>query len=86
MSETAAAGEDIYEEDTAAPSEEASAATAVADAPVGPLFDDDELSQFDDDDVAAGRAICKMLSLFFLYTVGAMALVGLWTYSTTFGD
>jgi hypothetical protein len=63
-------------------------ATAMADAeteavgtavPEGPLFEDDELKQFDADDVQAGSAICKMLSLFFLYTVIAMAVVGLWT-------
>ena len=47
-----------------------------------PLFEDDELAQFDADDVTAGGAICKMLSLFFLYTVIAMALVGYWTYSS----
>ena len=46
-----------------------------------PLFEDDELTQFDADDVHAGGMIGKMLSLFFLYTVIAMALVGYWTYS-----
>ena len=50
--------------------------------PEGPLFEDDELAQFDADDVQAGGAICKMLSLFFLYTVVVMALVGFWTAST----
>jgi hypothetical protein len=63
-------------------------ATATADAeteahgtavPEGPLFEDDELKQFDEDDVNAGSALCKLLSLFFLYTVIAMAIVGLWT-------
>lgn len=51
----------------------------------GSLFEADELSQFDDDDVTAGRAICKMLSWFFLYTVIAMSLVGWWTFSSVFG-
>ena len=59
-------------------------ATATAEPPTGaagegPLFEDDELEQFDADDVQAGSALCKMLSLFFLYTVIAMAVVGLWT-------
>lgn len=44
-----------------------------------PLFEEDELTQFDADDVTAGRAICKMLSLFFLYTVIVMAIAGYWT-------
>ena len=46
-----------------------------------PLFEDDELAQFDADDVTAGGVICKMLSLFFLYSVIATALVSYWTYS-----
>ena len=90
MSEPEAVGqdaEDVYEEETApgsagAGSEETAAAVAE---PSGPLFEDDELKQFDDDDVTAGRAICVMLSLFFLYTVIAMALVGLWTFGASFG-
>jgi hypothetical protein len=44
-----------------------------------------ELSQFDDDDSTAGRAICRMLSLFFFYTVIVMGLSGLWTYFAVFG-
>jgi hypothetical protein len=64
---------------TAEPAREA-VGTAV---PERPLFEDDELAQFDADDVTAGSAICKMLSLFFLYTVIAMALVGLWTASAS---
>jgi len=55
---------------------EAASATAVAEEP---LFEDDELRQFDEDDVTAGRSICKMLSLFFLYTVIVMAIAGYWT-------
>ena len=50
-----------------------------------PMFEDHELAQFDEDYTTAGRAICKMLSLFFLYTVIAMALVGYWTYRTSTG-
>lgn len=37
-------------------------------------FDRDEVRQFEADDTEAGRAIGKMLSLFFLYTVMVMAL------------
>lgn len=44
-----------------------------------PLFDRAELKQFGADDVEAGQAICKMLSLFFFYTVVVM---GLSTYVT----
>jgi hypothetical protein len=50
-----------------------------------PLFEDQELAQFDEDDTTAGRDICKMLSLFFLYTVIAMALVGYWTFGASTG-
>jgi hypothetical protein len=39
-----------------------------------------ELKQFDADDVKAGNVICKILSLFFLYTVLAMAGAGYATY------
>ncbi|MEW4527892.1 MAG: hypothetical protein ACF8PG_08310 [Maioricimonas sp. JB045] len=56
--------------------------TAVANPPGDQeehLFDRSELKQFDADDVEAGRAICKMLSLFFFYTVIVM---GLSTYIT----
>ena len=42
-------------------------------------FEHDELEGFDADDVTAGRALCKMLSLFFLYTVIGMAIAGYWT-------
>jgi len=55
--------------------------TTPADVPNRPLFEEDELEQFDADDVTAGSAICKMLSLFFLYTVIVMAIVGFWTAS-----
>jgi len=36
-------------------------------------FNSNELQQFDADDAHAGSAIGKMLALFFLYTVIAMA-------------
>ena len=45
----------------------------------GPLFDEQELADFESDDHHAGRAIGKMLSAFFLYTVIVMTLVALWT-------
>ena len=44
------------------------------------LFEREELAQFDADDVNAGKAIGVMLSLFFLYTMFAMSIAGLWTY------
>lgn len=47
------------------------------------LFSRDQLRQFAADDVEAGSAIGKMLSLFFLYTVLAMSLVAWWTFSDT---
>jgi hypothetical protein len=45
------------------------------------LFDKTQLKYFDSEDTHAGAAIGKMLSLFFLYTVLAMALVAYWTFS-----
>ena len=53
--------------------------TAHAPAAAAPLFDAAELKEFDRDDVEAGRNICKMLSLFFFYTVIVM---GISTYVT----
>jgi len=50
-----------------------------AAATLSDLFDPQELREFDADDVEAGRNICKMLSLFFFYTVIVM---GLSTYVT----
>ena len=44
------------------------------------LFSVSEVEQFSEDDVTAGRAIGKMLSLLFLYTVLAMSLVTWWTF------
>jgi len=55
-------------------------APAVVDAPVdAPLFTAAEVREFDADDVEAGKNLCKMLSLFFFYTVIVM---GLSTYIT----
>ncbi len=42
-------------------------------------FDAQDLEQMDADDVQAGRAIGKMLALFFLYTVIATAGAALFT-------
>ena len=47
-----------------------------------PLFSALEVEQFEADDVVAGSAIGKMLSLLFLYTVLAMSLVAWWTYTS----
>lgn len=51
-----------------------------------PLFETAELRQFEADDVEAGRAICKMLSILFIYTVIAMTCVSLWTVCATSAD
>ena len=55
-----------------------SAAPATED----PLFTAVEIEQFEADDVVAGSAIGKMLSILFLYTVLVMTFVGWWTYSS----
>jgi hypothetical protein len=47
-----------------------------------PLFTANEVQQFEADDVVAGSAIGKMLSLLFLYTVLAMSFVAWWTFSS----
>ena len=47
-------------------------------------FEKEELAQFDADDVIAGKAIGIMLSLFFLYTMIAMSIVGIWTFYNDF--
>jgi hypothetical protein len=44
------------------------------------LFTPAEIREFDADDVEAGKNICKMLSLFFFYTVIVMGLSTLVTY------
>ncbi|MBX3437450.1 MAG: hypothetical protein KF861_08175 [Planctomycetaceae bacterium] len=53
--------------------------TSPPEVPVGEPFDREEIKEFSHDDVEAGRNICKMLSLFFFYTVIVM---GLSTYVT----
>lgn len=45
------------------------------------LFHKSDLTFFDSEDGHAGSVIGKMLSLFFLYTVLAMAIVAYWTFS-----
>jgi hypothetical protein len=57
-------------------------ATAV-DLPENP-FEREELAQFNADDVIAGKAIGVMLSMFFLYTMIAMSIVGFWTFCKVF--
>ena len=47
-----------------------------------PLFTAVEIEQFEADDVVAGSAIGKMLSILFLYTVFAMSFVAWWTVSS----
>ena len=88
MSEQEATGEpsaDVYEEADAASergTSEAVADTAVTESPAEekPLFDGEELTQFDADDSQAGNMIGKMLALFFLYTVIATSFVAWWTF------
>jgi hypothetical protein len=63
----------MTDHDTAAPPAEDHATTDA------PLFSPAELREFDADDVEAGKNLCKMLSLFFFYTVIVM---GLSTYVT----
>lgn len=45
-----------------------------------PVFDQQEIKEFDQEDTEAGRNICKMLSLFFFYTVIVMCISTLVTY------
>lgn len=47
------------------------------------LFDKAELAEFVSDDQSAGRAICKMLSALFIYTLIAMSIASGWTYLST---
>jgi hypothetical protein len=51
-----------------------------------PLFDAVELEQFDADDVVAGSAIGKMLSILFLYTVIVMSFVTWLTFKWVSAD
>ncbi len=48
------------------------------------LFSQQELKSFKADDQEAGSAICKMLSLFFFYTVIVMGLSTYVTYRWVF--
>ncbi len=45
-------------------------------------FSPRDVDTFSDDDTVAGGAIGKMLALFFLYTVIAMTISAVWTYSS----
>jgi hypothetical protein len=54
--------------------------TDAAETATAELFDKTELRQFEADDVEAGRAIGKMLSILFIYTVIAMTIVSVWTW------
>jgi hypothetical protein len=45
-----------------------------------PLFSATEIRNFDAEDVEAGKNLCKMLSLFFVYTVLAMGAMIFFTY------
>ena len=49
------------------------------------LFDKAELLEFENADKAAGRAICKMLSALFIYTLLAMSCAATWTYFAILG-
>jgi hypothetical protein len=53
---------------------ESHADPAHADVAAEPLFDNAELAEFAADDTLAGRHICKMLALLFIYTVIAMSI------------
>lgn len=44
-----------------------------------PLFSSADVREFEAEDVAAGRAIGKMLSILFIYTLIAMSIVSVWT-------
>jgi hypothetical protein len=57
--------------------------TEVAVAAVESPFSTNDIRGFEADDVEAGRAIGKMLSILFIYTVFAMSIVALWTASVS---
>ena len=59
------------------------AAQSVTAEPPEPLFAKEELEQFEQEDIAAGRHITKMLALLFIYTVVAMSIVSWWTWNAT---
>lgn len=51
---------------------------AAITAPDDPFSDSDKTG-FENDDIIAGQAITKMLSVLFIYTLIAMSIVSLWT-------
>ena len=53
--------------------------------PIDEPFGREDIKEFSADDVEAGQAITKMLSLFFLYTVIVMGLSTYVTYRWVFG-
>ena len=57
--------------------------TPASAAASGELFDKQELLEFTEDDVTAGRNIGKMLSILFIYTLIAMSIASTWTYFST---
>lgn len=69
--------------ETPPPSEEI--VTPPPSAPLDEPFGREEIKEFSSDDVEAGQAITKMLSLFFLYTVIVMGLSTYVTYRWVFG-
>ncbi len=50
------------------------------------LFEKHELQEFVTDDQEAGRAICKLLSVLFIYTLIAMSIAAGWTYFAILQD
>ena len=62
----------------------AEAETGAAASEEKPLFDRQEIEFLESEDVKAGRALGKMLSLFFLYTILAMGLAAWWTWDSIF--
>ena len=83
--EKAAHNQTVEQNEAQAPSAEAGQGDAHAHGTAAAVlenpFDRDEIAQFKADDVAAGAAIGKMLSLLFIYTVIVMALVGWLTWT-----
>jgi hypothetical protein len=63
----------------------ASTAHAPEASPSEPLFDRDELHQFEEDDREAGTNIGKMLSMLFVYTVIVMSISAYATYAHWMG-
>jgi len=54
-------------------------AHAAPEADVTKLFSNAEVREMEAADSEAGRAICKMLCILFIYTVIAMSIVSAWT-------